>query len=91
LAEHWRDRLIADDTAVQEWMTEHPSTDSQQLRSLVRQARKDDTTSKADVAKGLLPRQGRAFRDIFQLIKEQMNLADDVAHTPEEEDGAYKP
>jgi ribosome-associated protein len=91
LAEHWRDRLIADDTAVQEWMDQHPSTDSQQLRALVRQARKDDTTSKADVAKGLLPRQGRAFRDIFQLIKEQMNLADDAAHTPEEEDGEYKP
>jgi ribosome-associated protein len=91
LAEHWRDRLIADDTAVQEWMTEHPSTDSQQLRALVRQARKDDTTSKADVAKGLLPRQGRAYREIFQLIKEQMNLADDAAHTPEDEDGEYKP
>ena len=91
LAEHWRDRLIADDQAVLAWMTEHPSTDSQQLRALVRQARKDDTTSKADVAKGLLPRQGRAYREIFQLVKEHLNQAEDAARTPEEDDEDYKP
>jgi ribosome-associated protein len=91
LAEHWRDRLIADDQAVLEWMTEHPSTDSQQLRALVRQARKDDTTSKADVAKGLLPRQGRSYREIFQLVKEHLNQTEDAARTPEEDDEAYKP
>ena len=68
-AEQWRDRLIADDEAVSEWMLAFPATDSQQLRALVRQARKDDTTSKADIAKGLLPRQGRAYREIFQLVK----------------------
>ncbi|MEY4123081.1 MAG: hypothetical protein RLZZ457_1919 [Pseudomonadota bacterium] len=91
LAEHWRDRLIADDQAVLEWMTEHPSTDSQQLRALVRQARKDDTTSKADVAKGLLPRQGRSYREIFQLVKEHLNQTEDAARTPEDDDEAYKP
>jgi ribosome-associated protein len=91
LAESWRDRLLAEDTAVQEWMNEHPSTDSQQLRALVRQARKDDVTSKADIAKGLLPRQSRSYREIFQLIKEQMNLAEDAAHTPEEDEEPYKP
>jgi len=91
LAEHWRDRLIADDQAVLAWMTEYPNTDSQQLRALVRQARKDDTTSKADVAKGLLPRQGRAYREIFQLVKEHLNQAEDAAHTPEEDHEVYKP
>ena len=91
LAESWRDRLLAEDTAVQEWMNEHPSTDSQQLRALVRQARKDDVTSKADIAKGLLPRQSRSYREIFHLIKEQMNLAEDAAPTPEEDEDSYKP
>ena len=91
LAESWRDRLMADDAALQEWINEYPSTDSQQLRALVRQARKDDATTKADIAKGLLPRQSRSFREIFQLIKEQMNLADDAAHTPEEDEDSYKP
>jgi ribosome-associated protein len=91
LAESWRDRLMADDAALQEWMNEYPSTDSQQLRALVRQARKDDVTTKADIAKGLLPRQSRAFREIFQLIKEQFNLVDDVLHTPDDDEESYKP
>jgi ribosome-associated protein len=91
LAESWRDRLMADDAALQEWINDYPTTDSQQLRALVRQARKDDATTKADIAKGLLPRQSRSFREIFQLIKEQMNLADDAAHTPEEDEDSYKP
>jgi ribosome-associated protein len=58
---------------------------------LVRQARKDDTTSKADVAKGLLPRQGRTYREIFQLVKTQLNAREDAAHMPPEEDAVYKP
>ena len=91
LAESWRDRLMADDSAVQAWMDAYPSTDSQQLRALVRQARKDDATTKADIAKGLLPRQSRSYRDIFQLIKEQLNLADDALHTPEADEDSYKP
>jgi ribosome-associated protein len=91
LAESWRDRLLAEDTALQEWMNEYPTTDSQQMRALVRQARKDDVTSKADIAKGLLPRQSRSYREIFQLIKEQFNLVDDVLHTPEEDEDSYKP
>jgi ribosome-associated protein len=91
LAESWRDRLMAEDTALQEWMNDYPSTDSQQLRALVRQARKDDATTKADIAKGLLPRQSRAFREIFQLIKEQFNLVDDVLHKPDDDEDSYKP
>jgi ribosome-associated protein len=91
LAESWRDRLMADDLAVQAWMNEYPSTDSQQLRAMVRQARKDDATTKADIAKGLLPRQSRSYREIFQLIKEQLNLADDALHTHEDDEDTYKP
>jgi ribosome-associated protein len=91
LAESWRDRLIDDDAVLQDWINDFPSTDSQQLRALVRQARKDDVTTQADIAKGLMPRQSRAYREIFQLIKEQMNLADDAAHTPEEDEESYKP
>ena len=94
-AEQWRDRLIADEQAVSEWMQAFPTTDSQQLRALVRQARKDDTTSKADIAKGLLPRQGRAYRDIFQLVKAHLNDAEDAERTPDSEnesdDESYKP
>ena len=73
LAESWRDRLMAEDTALQAWMDEYPSTDSQQLRALVRQARKDDVTTKADIAKGLLPRQSRAYRELFRLVRRHLN------------------
>lgn len=77
-AEQWRDRLVKEDAALDEWMQANPSTDSQQLRALIRQARKDDTTSKADVAKGLLPRQGRAYREIFQLVKSHLSEEGDI-------------
>jgi ribosome-associated protein len=76
-AERWRDDLIARDEAVGEWLTHHPDTDGQQLRSLVRQARKDRPAPDADaVSRGLAPRQGRAYREIFQLVREQLAAAD---------------
>jgi ribosome-associated protein len=70
-AEQWRDRLVADDDAVGQWITLTPSTDSQNLRALVRQARKDAKPEKP----GLAPRHGRAYRDIFQLVREALIAA----------------
>ena len=70
-AEQWRDRLIADDEAVALWIKDFPQTDTQQLRALVRQARKDAIPAdKAAVSQGLAPRQGRAYREVFQLVRE---------------------
>jgi ribosome-associated protein len=61
-AERWRAELIASDDALTQWVGEHPDTDLQQLRSLVRSARKDAA---------LVPekRSGRAYRELFQFIK----------------------
>jgi ribosome-associated protein len=61
-AERWRAELVADDDAATRWITEHPQTDVQQLRSLIRAARKDAA---------LVPekRNGRAYRELFQFIK----------------------
>jgi ribosome-associated protein len=70
-AEQWRDRLVADDEAVGQWITLSPTTDSQQLRALVRQARKDAKPEKP----GLAPRHGRAYRDIFQMVREALTAA----------------
>lgn len=67
-AEIWRDRLIADDDAAAQWITQNPGCDSQELRALIRQARKDAKPSKP----GALPRHGRAYREIFQLVREQL-------------------
>lgn len=73
-AEQWRDRLIADDDALGQWITISPGTDSQQLRALIRQARKDAKPEKA----GEALRHGRAYRDIFLLVREQLRAGSDV-------------
>ena len=73
-AEQWRDRLIADDDAVGQWVNTSPATDVQQLRALIRQARKDAKPEKP----GLAPRHGRAYRDIFQMVREHLVHGSDV-------------
>ncbi len=61
-SEAWRERLLADDAALQSFIAEHAGTDVQQLRSLVRAARKDAANEPEK-------RSGRAFRELFQFIK----------------------
>ncbi|MBK7053221.1 MAG: DUF615 domain-containing protein [Rhodoferax sp.] len=68
-SETWRDRLIAFDDAFGEWIATFAATDSQQLRALIRQARKDAKPEKP----GEAVRHGRAYRDIFQLVREQLS------------------
>jgi ribosome-associated protein len=77
-AEQWRDRLLQSDDAVAEWMAAYPATDSQQLRAMVRQARKDNTADKTTESQGLAPRQGRSYREIFQLVKQTLQEAEDA-------------
>jgi ribosome-associated protein len=84
LAEYWRERLIAGDEAVSDWLQAHPATDSQQLRALVRQVRKDGQPTATEVSQGLAPRHGRAYRELFQLIRSELNHADDEDPTAEE-------
>ena len=67
-AEVWRDRLLSQDDAAGEWIELHPSTDIQQLRALIRQARKDAVPEKP----GAALRHGRAYREIFQLVREAL-------------------
>jgi len=67
-AEVWRDRLISQDDAAGQWIELYPLTDTQQLRALVRQARKDAVPEKP----GAAVRRGRAYRDIFQLVRETL-------------------
>jgi ribosome-associated protein len=64
-AEYWRDLLIADDGKLEQWLAEYPATDAQNLRALIRQARKDARDGKP----GEPVRQGRAYRQIFALVR----------------------
>jgi ribosome-associated protein len=58
--EHWRARLLEDDGALTEFAREHRGADLQQLRSLLRNARKEQ-------AEGRPP---RAYRELFRAIRE---------------------
>ena len=69
LAEQWRDKLIASDETLGDWLNDYPATDSQQLRALIRQARKDIAKPETP---GEAPRHGKSYREIFQLVKQAM-------------------
>ena len=72
--QRWRDELLADDQALARWLLQHPQTDAQQLRALVRQARKDKAAAGKPLP-GAAQRQGRAFREIYQLLQAQLATA----------------
>ena len=76
-AEKWRDELIAREGALDEWLHAYPQTDTQQLRALIRQARKDVQPDQDAISKGLAPRHGRAYREIFQLVRSQLSGEND--------------
>jgi len=68
-AERWRAELIADDDAMTRWQQAHPDTDTQQLRSLVRAARRDAAALSAEA------RQPKSFRELFQFLKPMIQTA----------------
>lgn len=66
-AECWRAELLSDDKEVlTRWAEAFPLSDLQQLRNLIRAARKDA----AEVPE---KRSGRSFRELFQYIKHAMD------------------
>lgn len=58
--ENWRTRLLADDAALTEFVDIYPQADAQQLRTLVRNARREAAAAQA-------PKSSRA---LFKLIRE---------------------
>jgi ribosome-associated protein len=58
--EHWRARLMEDDAVLTEFAREYAVADLQQLRALLRNARKEQ-------AEGKPP---RAYRELFRIIRE---------------------
>lgn len=68
-AERWRLELVADDAATTRFAAQHPGADLQQLRTLVRNARKDAALAPEQ-------RSGRAFRELFKFIRTHESEAD---------------
>jgi ribosome-associated protein len=58
--ERWRDRLINDTNALSEFIALHPATDSQHLRTLIRNAQKEQAAAKPP----------KSSREIFRILRE---------------------
>ena len=58
--EQWRARLLEDDAALTEFASEHPVADLQGLRTLIRNARREQKEG----------RPPRAFRELYRVLRE---------------------
>lgn len=82
--ERWRERLLADDAALTDFLSRHPGVDVQQGRTLIRNARREAAANKAP----------RYFRELFQWIKAALgapaggapSAADEALSTHDRED-----
>ena len=68
-AEAWRAQLLAGDDALTLWAREHPDSDLQQLRALVRAAR---VQARPEEVAGAAARQARSFRELFRFIRSSL-------------------
>ncbi|TSE36168.1 ribosome biogenesis factor YjgA [Tepidimonas charontis] len=68
-AEQWRERLLANEEALQDWREIEPDADWQHLRTLIRQARKDAQARAAASGDDAPVRQGRAYRELFRHVR----------------------
>ncbi|WP_194725967.1 ribosome biogenesis factor YjgA [Noviherbaspirillum malthae] len=67
-----RDKLLADDKALTELKEQYPQADVQQLRTLIRNARKEQAENKPP----------KAYREIFQILKQLQAGAASSAAAP---------
>jgi len=58
--ERWRDRLMENDSALTELLAAHPQADAQRLRTLIRNAHKEQSANKPP----------KNYREIFQALRE---------------------
>ena len=60
LIERWRLRLLKNETAIEELITEYPGADVQQLRTLMRNTKREADANKPP----------KSFRELFQALRE---------------------
>lgn len=60
LIERWRERLVTDDAMLESFLCSFPQADAQQLRTLIRNARKEYLEQKPP----------KSFRQLFQVLKQ---------------------
>lgn len=76
--ERQRDKLLANDDALTELLRQHPELNAQQLRTLIRNARKEQAENKPP----------KAYREIFQIMKQLRSKVapEKDAEEPEDEE-----
>lgn len=62
LLERWRERLLTDEQALVSFIDTYPQADIQQLRTLIRNAKKEQLENKPP----------KSFRQLYQLVKEMI-------------------
>ncbi|HET6492793.1 MAG TPA: ribosome biogenesis factor YjgA [Burkholderiales bacterium] len=74
--ERWRERLLAEEGALAEFIGNHSHADAQQLRALLRNTQRERTANKPP----------RSYRALFQFIRAtfEQNAEDTVTHDPEQ-------
>lgn len=72
--ERWRERLLAKDEALTELLAQHPQADAQQLRTLIRNARREQAAQKPP----------KAFRELFQALKDLLGTGPSHAETSDD-------
>ena len=76
--ERWRDRLLADDKAISELVLAHPRADIQRMRTLIRNAHKEEGAGKP-------PKSSRElFKELRQLMLEDSGPHDEADSDSEE-------
>lgn len=71
--ERKREKLLADDGALTTLLGEHPELDAQHLRTLIRNARKEQAENKPP----------KAYREIFQILKQLQKDSGEYAESDE--------
>lgn len=78
--ERKREKLLTDDTVLTQLLAEHPEIEAQHMRTLIRNARKEQAENKPP----------KAYREIFQILKQLQNKTaapnddDDIEDAEEE-------
>ena len=63
--ENWRERLIAEEGALAEYVAAHPGTDTQRLRALIRNTREEKARNKPP----------KSYRELFRLLRDARQAA----------------
>ncbi len=74
--ENQREKLLANEMALTEFLHQYPQADSQQLRALIRNAKKEIATNKPP----------KAYRELYQQLKQLMTPSHAIQNDHESED-----